>query len=217
MSKELQKTDQATINRASLDFVNSLLNAAPKESEIKINKLASNSKYLPVSFIEMTLDEIFGGLWQTKNFTSQVVANEIIGTIELGVFHPILREWIWRTGAGAVMIQQKSVENGGSGDITRIADKIKNTLVKDFPHLKAECLKNAARSLGKVFGRDLNRSFEDQYTPFEDTLLRAEASIDAAINEINAANSKDELKALYTKYAKVPGCANAIMEKRKTL
>jgi hypothetical protein len=35
--------------------------------------------------------------------------------------------------------------------------KIKNTLVKDFPHLKAECIKNAAKSLGKYFGRDLNR------------------------------------------------------------
>lgn len=210
----MQKTNesQPPIKRVELDFVNSMLNASPKESEVKINTQAGNSKYLPVSFVEMTLDEIFGGLWQTKNFTSQVVANEIIGTIELGVFHPVLKEWIWRTGAGAVMIQQSK-----GSQITDIGAKIKNTLVKDFPHLKAECLKNAARSLGKVFGRDLNRSFEDQYTPFEDTLLRAEASIDAAIAEINAATTKDELKALYTKYAKVPGCANAIMEKRKTL
>lgn len=214
MSQELQKTNesQPPMKRVELDFVNSMLNASPKESEVKINAQAGNSKYLPVSFVEMTLDEIFGGLWQTKNFTSQVVANEIIGTIELGVFHPVLKEWIWRTGAGAVMIQQSK-----GSQITDIGAKIKNTLVKDFPHLKAECLKNAARSLGKVFGRDLNRSFEDQYTPFEDTLLRAEASIDAAIAEINAATTKDELKALYTKYAKVPGCANAIMEKRKTL
>jgi len=214
MNQELQKTGESKspMKRVELDFVNSMLNAAPKESEVKINTQAGNSKYLPVSFVEMTLDEIFGGLWQTKNFTSQVVANEIIGTIELGVFHPVLREWIWRTGAGAVMIQQSK-----GSQITDIGAKIKNTLVKDFPHLKAECLKNAARSLGKVFGRDLNRSFEDQYTPFEDTLLRAEASIDAAINEINAATTKDELKALYSKYAKVPGCANAIMEKRKTL
>jgi hypothetical protein len=35
-------------------------------------------------------------------------------------------------------------------------------LVKDFPHLKAECLKNAAKSLGPLFGRNLNRNQEDE-------------------------------------------------------
>jgi hypothetical protein len=35
--------------------------------------------------------------------------------------------------------------------------KISNTLAKDYPHAKAEALKNAARSLGRCFGRDLNR------------------------------------------------------------
>lgn len=36
-----------------------------------------------------------------------------------------------------------------------------------FGKLKAECLKNAALSLGKVFGRDLNRVNKDSYKPFK--------------------------------------------------
>ena len=34
-----------------------------------------------------------------------------------------------------------------------------------FPKLKAECLKNAAQSLGKIFGRDLNRKQKDTFNP----------------------------------------------------
>ena len=44
-----------------------------------------------------------------------------------------------------------------------IENKIKNTLVKDFPHLKSECIKNAAKSLGVRFGRALNRGKDDEY------------------------------------------------------
>lgn len=137
------------------------INIEPETKGVKINAMANNSKYLPISFIEMTLDELFFGLWNTKNFNYQVVANEIVGSIDLEYFHPVGKTWITRTGVGAVMIQQ----NKGS-ELTDYNSKIKNTLVKDFPHLKAECLKNAAKGISKLFGRDLNRKEEDEYTPF---------------------------------------------------
>jgi len=146
--------------RQDLQGFQKRLNVNPKSNEIKENPYANKAKYLPISFVEMTLDEMFFGLWQTRNFSHSIVINEIIGTLELGVYHPVLKDWIWRTGAGSTPIQMQK----GSG-ITEVDKKIHNTLVKDFPHLKAECLKNAARSLGKMFGRDLNRNFEDQYAP----------------------------------------------------
>jgi hypothetical protein len=34
-----------------------------------------------------------------------------------------------------------------------------------FPKLKAECIKNAAASLGRVFGRDINRKHRDVFKP----------------------------------------------------
>lgn len=146
-------------------FQKRYLQPEPVKEEIRSNKFAGNSKYLPISFMEMTLDEIFFGLWQTKNFTSKVVANEIIGELELWYFHPVAKHWLCRIGCGAVQIQMKSKDKGGTGDITNIGDKIVNTLTKDYPHLKAECFRNACLSLGKSFGRDLNREFDDQYNP----------------------------------------------------
>lgn len=154
-------------------FQKQYLQKEPDKKELKTNKFANNSTYLPISFLEMTLDEIFFGLWQTKNFQTEGIANEIVGSIELWYFHPTAKTWLCRIGAGAVQIQfEAEYETLPDGtkkkqktDITDISKKITNTLTKDYPHLKAECFRNACLSLGKTFGRDLNREFDDQYKP----------------------------------------------------
>ena len=52
-----------------------------------------------------------------------------------------------------------------------INNKIQNCLIMLMPKLKAECLKNAAKSLGVVFGRNLNR---DDDNSFENIIEKAE-------------------------------------------
>jgi hypothetical protein len=146
-------------------FQKNFLHKEPSSKETKKNAQANDSEYLPISFLEMTLDEIFFGLWQTKNFKTEGIANEIVGSIELHYFHPVAKTWLCRVGAGAVQVQMKSKDKGGDGDITNIRNKITNTLTKDYPHLKADCFRNACLSIGKSFGRDLNRKFDDQYNP----------------------------------------------------
>jgi hypothetical protein len=175
VSEELQKYGSdhplsiVNIDKETLEnmqkFQKNFLHKNPSANETKKNAQANDAEYLPISFIEMTLDEIFFGLWQTKNFKTEGIANEIVGSIELWYFHPVAKTWICRIGAGAVQVQMKSKEKGGDGDITNIRNKITNTLTKDYPHLKADCFRNAALSIGKTFGRDLNRKFEDQYNP----------------------------------------------------
>jgi hypothetical protein len=44
-------------------------------------------------------------------------------------------------------------------------NKKSNALDMGFPKLKTECFKNACNSLGKMFGRDLNRVKSDEYNP----------------------------------------------------
>ena len=153
------------------------LNRTPNEKEIQVNKFAKNSKYIPISFIEMKLDKMFFGMWQTVNFRHSVIVNEIIGDIDLMYKHPTTGEWLTRTGSAAVPIQMES--GSKSFEVER---KIHNTLVKDYPHLKAMCVLNAAKSLGKLFGRDLNREFEDEYQPFlklpeHDPITNAQAQL----------------------------------------
>lgn len=53
------------------------LNERPAVEEIKINKAAKNSKYLPISFVRIKLDEMFAGIWNFTMIREQVIANEI--------------------------------------------------------------------------------------------------------------------------------------------
>lgn len=142
------------------------LNENPPKEEIQINEQAGGAMYLPISFVQMKLDELYYGLWESEITHVQVVANEIIGYGTLTVTHPVTGGRLVRSGAGAVMVQMKSEKSGGNGRISDVENKIKNTLVKDFPHLQAEIIKSAAKSLGKIFGRDLNRKHVDQYNPY---------------------------------------------------
>ena len=184
-------------NNSILKF-NQLLNEEPSEKEIKINEMAGNSKYYPISFVEMELDEIFGGLWKTHSFQYQIVANEILGSIILEVFHPILNVWLTRTGTAAVLI--RTIKDK---PFWLIENKIKNTFVMDLPHLEAMCIISSAKKLGKRFGRDLNRKLEDNYDPFGDDdkqeTIRAEKVADWLIR-IKEVNDKELCEQLYEKF-----------------
>lgn len=170
-SREMEK-------RVKLQNFSKLLNKDPNPEEVRVNQHAGNSMYLPISYVEMLLDEMFFGLWETRDFRYQVIANEIIGSIVLRVFHPTAGEWIERTGASATMIRQTK----GAG-LTEYDKKIHNALEMDFPHLKADCLVNAAKSLGKAFGRDLNRKFFDVYRPLITGMAIQQGAITAQVQQ----------------------------------
>lgn len=174
---------------SELDKFQQLLNKVPDAGAIKVNTLANNSQYIPIGVIENQLDETYNGLWQTKNFTFQVIANEIVGSIELHVFHPVAREWVVRIGSGAAMIQTAKDKPA------TVDNKIKNTLVKDFPHLKSECIKNAARSLGVVFGRNLNRNLENyEFVPIQDQAAEIGDAVLRALELLDKAPFKEDEK-----------------------
>ena len=141
-----------------LEGFSQLLNKEPNKHELQMNKMAGNTMYLPISFLETTLDELYFGLWKTDGFTTRVIGNEICGELNLHVYNQIAEIWITRIGAAATMIRQ--VKDAG---VMEADKKIKNALEMDYPHLKADCFRNACLSLGKTFGRDLNRKFIDTY------------------------------------------------------
>lgn len=185
-----------------IESFQSKLNEAPtaEADGLDKNKFANNAIFKPISFVQTDLDEFYAGLWNWEMKFCQVVANEIIGWGTLEVFHPIARVWIRRTGCAAVMVQQRSKESGGSGRISDIDDKIKNTLVKDFPHLESECIKNAAKKLGKKFGRDLNRKMEDEYSPIYTEAQENTKGLAEAIQAMKDCKSEDGFRALWDSY-----------------
>ncbi len=136
------------------------LNAEPNPAEFELTP-DGKARTLPISFVEMTLDEIYLGQWETSDPTYQQVFNEVVGTIMLTVTHPVTGERIKRAGWASIVITQDKDAQIADFNIT----KKKNALDLSFPKLGSEALKNAAKSLGKVFGRDINRKKQDTFKP----------------------------------------------------
>lgn len=145
------------------------LNSEPEVSELD-RTADGKAKTLPISFVEMTLDELYLGVWGTSQFTTKLISNEVVGELELWVKHPITGDVVTRTGAAGIIIQMDKAPEDLTGQERNNwaldpSNKKPNALDLGYPKLKAECVKNAAQSLGKVFGRDLNRKKNDKFTP----------------------------------------------------
>ncbi len=144
--------------------------------------------YLPISHIEMILDELFFGQWSTSDFNYQQICNEIIGSLTLTITSPVTGQPMTRIGAASIVIMQDK----GSKLEDFTTTKKKTALVMGFPRLKAECLKNAAQSIGKLLGRDLNRKKSDFYTPLipDDEAVNYERKILVALDKYKGADKE---------------------------
>jgi len=140
------------------ESVRAILSQNPPE--VRINDKANNAFYVPVQVVEELLDYLFPHSWSIEPKNTQWIANEIVGDGVLVIDCGGIKRTIW--GSAAVMMQHKSKDKGGDGDPSNLANKITNTLQKDYPHLKSEVLKSAAKMLGNVFGRNLNRKNADK-------------------------------------------------------
>ena len=180
--------------RELLKKVEGFLKHVNKEPEKPMVLEYNNFNYLPISHLETLLDEWFFGQWELSDFHYQQICNEIIGDVTLTVVHPITGKEIKRVGAASIIIMQDS----GSSLEDFTTTKKKNALVMGFPKLKAECFKNAVISLGKRFGRDLNRKHFDSY----EALIGEETNIDTLISDVikkldtYQGSDKEELKAI---------------------
>ena len=146
----------------------SLLNKQPKPESLGETP-DKKAKTVLISHVEMTLDEYFFGMWKTTNFRWSQVGNEVVGAISLSVLHPVSGLWIEREGAASIVIMVDRAPDNIQGRERNLwaldmENKKSNALDMGFPKLKAECLKNAANSLGALFGRDLNRKEKDRDT-----------------------------------------------------
>jgi hypothetical protein len=180
-----------------------LLNREPDPKELEPTP-DGRAKTLPISFIEMTLDELFED-WGTRNFTTKVIGNEVCGELELWAINPVTGREITRVGAAAIVIQVDKVPEGLDGqERNRWAlnpdNKKPNALDLGYPKLKAECVKNAALSLGKIFGRDINRQKSDVFNPMLKPL--SDEGFKALVNRLqsgdNQALAKAEMYFIFT-------------------
>lgn len=168
------------------------LNREPDPREFE-NTPDGQARYLPISFIEMTLDELFLGQWGTENFKWSAITNEVQASLELVLTHPVTGKEIRRTGAGSVVItvdalskEEKNIMSKQERNLYALNSENKkpNALDLGFPKLKQECIKNAAQSLGKVFGRDINRKNKDVFKPALKTI--SDEALLAAVKRVES-------------------------------
>ena len=137
----------------------------PNPKMIKQNKFAGNSNYVEIGYIEAKLDQIYHGLWSWENIQISQMINGVACTGDLKVFHPVAQVWIVRNGVGFKEFQL------AKGKSVHTPENLSSkALERDVPIAAAEAFKNAAKKLGNIFGRHLNRDFKYEHVPDKDIL-----------------------------------------------
>jgi hypothetical protein len=209
---------QQVMKLSAQDFTSRINQAVPKDALVQTpDKKAWG---IAISHVEMQLDEVYFGHWSFKMEKVEQIYNEVYGYGTLTVIHPVSGMEIHRSGMAAIQMTQDA--NSSLADFS--TTKKKNALDLTIPKLKAECLKNAAKSLGKYFGRDLNRAVEDTFTPeiidtaavesdkfnFTQSIKKAlsnpkfpQEKIDGILEYISEDRGVRELEAAYKKVSKL--------------
>lgn len=130
-----------------------ILDRQPEAKYVIPHKILKGVKTLKIGYVEALLDTFFPG-WSFKPVARGQVANSVYYEGLLVVTSPVTGRKIKRSGIGAVPIEVSS--RGKSPidweNINAMA------IAKNFPASRSFALKSAAKSLGKLFGRDLNRN-----------------------------------------------------------
>ena len=85
-----------------LELFQKKLNTDPPKSALKRDS-RQGFNYLPISYYEIMLDDIYFGQWTTTDIQTKIVANEIIVSLQLNVLHPISSTWLSRTAAADLL------------------------------------------------------------------------------------------------------------------
>jgi hypothetical protein len=133
------------------DKFNHLLNNDVPKQWIKKHPFAKND-YLPIDKVEYLLTKIFL-TWKVEVLSVAQLFNSVAVTIRLHYKNPTNGEMAYHDGVGAVGIQTN--KGSSASDLSSIKG---DAVMKALPAAKSYAIKDAAEHLGKLFGRDLNRT-----------------------------------------------------------
>jgi hypothetical protein len=158
----------------TLEDYQKAISADPLPEDIKTNP--DGSKYIPISVIQNKLDQIFP-VWSwdlTREFfgRSGITCKGI-----LSLYHPLLPNAFYRSGTVAVVRTQE--------------------MRMDYPKAESMCMLNAAKKIGRWFGRDLNRDKDDAPVNNIALVVEEEKKVNDEVEQA-LANAKAELDALPT-------------------
>lgn len=176
------------------DAFTALMNQPPKQEWVKTHPFIAGYKYLPIERIEYLLRTIF------KRYRIEVTGqgtafNGVWVTVRVHYFDPVNNEWSFHDGIGACQLQTK--KGTSPADMININN---GAIQMAFPIAKTVAVKDACDCLGKLFGSDLNRKEEMNYT-VDLTLIKMDSNhpnwekVKTAVKEKTA--TIDDVKSKY--------------------
>lgn len=140
------------------DQLVALLNQSPKNEWVKTHPFIKGYKYLPIERIEYLLKSIFKE-YQIEILREGHSFNGVFVTVRVHYVHPVSGEWRFHDGIGAAQLQtKKGTSPSELGNINNGA------LSMAYPMAKTIAIKDACDHFGKLFGSDLNRKDQINYT-----------------------------------------------------
>lgn len=201
MSNELEKSKKTALPVLSELYadtamvikqneLNLLLNQPPAQTWISnhpiIKKVIINeagqkvtvpAQYIPIERLEWLCTRIFSK-YKTEIKHSYILANSVVVEIRFHYIDPITGEWEWTDGIGACPLQTD--KDAGAIEF----NKLKPASVQmAAPAAKTYAFKDAVESLGKLFGKDMNRAENVIY----------DSSLHAQIDEMSKLEAKRKL------------------------
>jgi hypothetical protein len=140
-----------------------LLNQPPDKSWLVPHPMINNYLYLPIEKVEYLLSKIFVRWWvDIKEVTT--LANSVVVIVRLYAINPITGETEFNDGVGAAPIQTDKGQGACDWNYVK-ADGVQ----KAAPAAESYAIKDAAEKWGKIFGKDINRKHQSDYSDLLDS------------------------------------------------
>ena len=198
MTNELIKFENDLEKLVKQNKVMVALNQDPPAEWVKIHPSIKNFKYVPIERVEWLLKTLFNGNYKIEIIKTGLVLNTIEVTVRVHYKSVVTGEWLFHDGIGGKEIQTSS----GSGSLKLDLSNINRGAIEmALPIAKSEALKNACKSFGKMFGSDLNRKNEMEYS-IDLTLIKMDRNHPNWSKVVSAIKNKthtlDKIKSKYS-------------------
>lgn len=160
-SKEIKVIDtqiaRAREMKLTYDYV---LNMKPPKAIVKRHEYGKFD-YIPITAVERLLDGLFDG-WSVEMLREGSVINGFYVVVRLRAKIPQSDEVLVSDGIG--FAEFNTAKGAAPTDFTKLSQAAGVTAV---PKARAEAIKNAAKSFGNLFGRNLTRKDDNEESELE--------------------------------------------------
>jgi hypothetical protein len=173
--KELDVIDKAIQKHGSLteSTYKQILGFNPPRSIVKQHKFGKFD-YLPITAIERMLDGLFES-WSVEVLREGVAVNGFYVVVKLKAKIPYSDKVLVSDGIGFAEFQ--TIKDASPTDFSKLSQAAG---VMAVPKARTEAIKNAAKSFGNLFGRNLTRD-DDQWESEEEVVSKARTKIANAL------------------------------------